>query len=56
MVVRVVGREDGCEEDATLASALVVEGVKGSFVISGKEEVPETWFGVRNSTDLIKTT
>lgn len=43
-------------ETGTDTSVFEVEGVKGSFVISGNDVVPEAWPGVWNSTDLMKTT
>lgn len=62
MVVRVDATVEDCEVAVMLpetdgtTSLLEVAGVKGSFVMSGNDEVSETWLGVRNSTDLMKTT
>ena len=62
LVVRVDGTVGDCEVDVTVPDADVavslfdLAGVKGSFVISGNDEVSESLLGVWNSTDLMKTT
>ena len=62
LVVRVDAAEDDCAVGTPLVvadtetSVLKLEGVKGSFVMSGNDEVPGRRFDVRNSTDLMKTT
>lgn len=62
LAVRVDATVEDCEVDVTLPgtdvtiSLLDLAGVKGSLVISGNDELSETWLGVRNSTDLMKTT
>jgi hypothetical protein len=53
---------DDCGLDVTLpdtdvmVSLLELAGVNGSFVMSGNDEVSDSWLGVLNSTDLMKTT
>lgn len=62
LVVRVDATVEDCGVDVMLpetdgiTSLLEVAGVNGSFVMSGNDEVSETWLGVRNSTDLMNTT
>lgn len=49
-------REDAAALAGTGLSVADVDGVNGSLAISGKEEVCAPCFGVRISTDLMKTT